>query len=240
MGRLAKGVREPARYLAPSWLLFSVVSVCAGGKFYGHYFLQLLPALCVTASGEADRFFGWCSSSGKKALKGVLITLFIFWIVFPAAVAFAARLYSSEIYSAIGEEDPEAYRPIASYVAERTSADDRIFVWGFAAPIYTYSDRLPASRFLWCDWLTGRVSGTPSAKDPNYDTSRYVRPGNWERFFADMEKNRPVYFIDTAPGGYHDYGKYPVSKYPELVKFLRANYSLEATVSGADIYRRKD
>lgn len=225
-------------YLILIWLCFSVIPVCTGGKFYGHYFLQLYPALCVLAAGSTMRFFSWLRTGVPTRAKQWAYGLFVAGILIPSIGFFGARLYADQIYAAIGEENPKNYRPIAEYVKKRSKDGDRIFVWGFATPVYYYSDRIPASRFLWCDWMTGRVSGTRSARDVFFDTTSYITRGSWQMFFEDMANNNPVYFIDTSPGNYHDYGKYPISKYPALMKWLNENYRFEKRVAGADIYRR--
>lgn len=225
-------------YLILFWFLFSIIPVCTGGKFYGHYFLQLYPALSILAAGSSMRFFSWLNKPGKVRTKQIVYSLFITGLLIPPIGFFGARLHADKIYAAIGEENPKAYIPVAEYVRKHTDENDRIFVWGFATPIYTYSNRLGASRFLWCDWMTGRVSGTPSAKDKFFDTKPYVTKGSWNLFFEDMNKNRPIYFIDTSPGNYHDYGKYPITNYPDLMKYLNRHYHFESTVNGANIYRR--
>lgn len=227
-------------YLILLWLILSVIPVCAGGKFYGHYFLQMYPALCVLASAAAVNFLSWLSSERRAFLRRSLCALFLFWLIVPPAGFFVARVFADGIYAAIGEENPNDYIPIANYIKARTKGDDRIFVWGFATPIYTLSNRVAASRFLWCDWMTGRISGTPSAKDASFDTTDYIIEGSWELFLEDLRKNSPVYFIDTAPGNYHDYGKYPIKKFPMLTKFIKKNYHLETTISKMDIYRKNE
>ncbi len=223
--------RPVGRHLILIWLLLSIIPVCTGGKFYDHYFIQLLPQLCALGGGAA--------AASMARPRRALTWLIIAGMLIPSAGFFAARLASDRIYDALGEENPDEYRAIGEYIGERTGEGDTIFVWGFATPVYFFSNRLGASRFLWCDWLTGRVSGTPQAKDPSFKTLRLMTPGSWNVFFEDMEKNRPAYFVDTSPGNHHDYGKYPISGYPALSDFVRRNYELESSIDGADIYSRK-
>lgn len=239
--RILKDLRAQGegRLLILLWFVLSLVPVCTGGKFYAHYFIQLLPALCILAAGPAASFVGGLSDARMGRGKKMLLALFIVSMLLPAGGFFAARLMADEIYDATKEENPNDYRSIADYVREHTNERDTIFVWGFASPIYTFSNRLGASRFLWCDWLTGRVSGTASAKDPSFDTSRFISQGSWQLFFEDMEKNRPAYFVDTSPGNHHDYGKYPIVKYPALKRYIDEHYTFETSIDGADIYRRR-
>ena len=231
-------IAKHEEYLVVFWFFFSIIPVCTGGKFYGHYFLQLYPALCILAAGHAMSFFAWLKSGAATRLKQWAYALFAIGLFVPALGFFGARLVSDQIYSLIGEENPKVYEPVAQYVKQHTNNKDSIFVWGFATPIYYFSDRIPASRFLWCDWMTGRVSGLPSARDPSVDTTAYITNGSWEMFFADMENRKPIYFIDTSPGNYHDYGKYPLSKYPKLMSYLSDHYNREKSFAGVDFYKR--
>lgn len=233
-------IHKCEEYLILLWLGLSFIPVCMGGKFYGHYFHQLLPALCILAAGSTMRFFAWLKEDAVTPMKQWLYGLFVVGMLVPMIGFFGARLMADRIYSAIGEENPKDYLPIAEYVKKRSQDGDRIFVWGFATPIYYFSDRIPASRFLWCDWMTGRISGTRSARDAFFDTTPFITKGSWEMFFEDMRINTPIYFVDTSPGNYHDYGKYPISRYPQLMNWLNERYTFEAHVKGADIYRRID
>jgi 4-amino-4-deoxy-L-arabinose transferase-like glycosyltransferase len=234
-----EGRERRAEHLIIIWLLFSFVPVITGGKFYGHYFIQLLPALCVLASGPTATFMEKFRCSESGVLRRITFALIIAGIIVPSAGFFIARIEADRIYSATGEENPKKYIAIADYIRENSDEDDTIFVWGFATPIYFFSNRLGASRFLWCDWLTGRAPGTDAAKDPDFDSSAHITPGSWELFFEDMDRNRPVYFIDTSPGDHHDYGKYPIDKFPALKAYLDENFVLETSLDGAHIYRRK-
>jgi len=222
------------------WFLFTIIPVCTGGRFYGHYFLQLYPALCVLAAGGVMDFLKWINSGSITQVKRWAYGFFVIGITVPAIIFFAARVYSDQIYARIpGDENPKAYVPIADYIKKHTAEDDKIFVWGFATPIYIFADRPPASRFLWSDWMTGRIPGTTGTQSTAMDTTEYATKGSWALFFEDMNKNTPEIFVDTSPGNYHDYGPYPVSRYPKLMRFLEDNYTIETSIDGADIYRRK-
>ncbi|MFH1873674.1 MAG: glycosyltransferase family 39 protein [Pseudomonadota bacterium] len=240
MSKLIWSKHPVEQYWVLFWFLFNLIPVCMGGRFFGHYFIQLLPPLVILAAADADLFVIWLQNNEIKFRQKLAYTLFVIGIFLPAVGFFGARLAADQIYAAIGEENPKHYQQIAQYIKDNTKPDDTIFVWGFATPIYFYSDRYAASRFLWCDWLTGRVSGSPTAKDVNFDTSQFVTPGSWQKFFEDLEKNKPAYFIDTSPGNYHDYIKYPVAKYPQLKDYLTDNYYIEREDLGIAFYKRKN
>lgn len=230
-------VQNVGAFLVFIWLVLSIIPVCIGGKFYPHYFLQLFPALCILAGWGAQIFWERNSLSARKFERRVLAALFVAGLILPAALPFAARVKPDRINAIMDEEDPYIYRPIGEYIRARTENGNRIFVWGYAAPIYYFSDRDLASRFIHCDPLTGRISGTPSAYDPKFDSSPYSVPMSWDLLFNDLRKNKPIYFVDTSPGRYHNYGKYPVTAYSNLVDFLKYNYHFEASVNNAYLYR---
>jgi len=229
-----------AEYLILVWFFFSLVAVSAGGRFYDHYFLQVLPALCILASLEAEKFFDvlkaktWPVQKRKRAYSFFLCALLL-----PPILASGARLVADDIYRLAKDDHPHLYIPLAKYVDEHTAKTDTIFVWGFATPIYFYSNREAASRFLWCDWMTGRISGNPHQGDKHFEETSLLAEKSWGYLFEDLEQFKPVYFIDTAPGNYHDYGKFPIQKYPQLVQYLEEKYRFETELNGAHFYRRK-
>ncbi len=230
--------RRLEEFLILFWFLISIIPVLIGGRFFGHYFIQLLPPLCILASRPLDRLITRRSKTlwRRRVLAGI-ITLAI---VVPATGFFLARLHADAIYTNLKEDNAELYRPLAGYVHANTKPDETIFVWGFATPIYFFAERRPASRFLWSDWLTGRIPGSPTAQDPLFDTKPYATKGAWDMLFDDLQKNKPRYIIDTSPGNYHDYGKYPIAQYPQLAHYLEQHYTLEGRFHDADFYRRKE
>lgn len=220
------------------WLLLSIVPVCVGGKFYEHYFLQLFPPLCILAGEGAAAFLSWCKRIERPLLRRAMTAVLVLGLIVPSSLAFVMRLDPARVNAMIDEETPTDYEPIGRYIRERTREGDAIFVWGFATPVYFYSGRRAASRFLWCDWQTGRVSGKAAARGAAFDPTPYIKPGSWEMLLEDLDRSRPVYFVDTSPGNYHNYGRYPVMNYPQLVHLLRYRYHFEADVNNAIIYRR--
>src|SRR5262249_7314919 len=53
VGRIRTTTREER--LAIAWLVLSAVGVAAGGRFFGHYFLQVAAPLVLLAAVEIDR-----------------------------------------------------------------------------------------------------------------------------------------------------------------------------------------
>lgn len=222
---------RPQEWLIVLWLFLSFIPVSAGLRFYGHYFLLLVPPLAILASEVADEIW---SNRRRRFVR----RLIAFWIILPALGFTTARFFIPQIHTAVGEDNLDNYMPIAEYVAKHTSPDERIIAWGYAPLIYWYSERMPATRFFWSDVLVGRVAGLGDVKPA--DADKFVNPEAWDMFMADVARHRPTYIIDTAPAGLHNYKNYPISLYPRIADYLDINYHKETTVGGAVLYRRNN
>ncbi|HPW45540.1 MAG TPA: glycosyltransferase family 39 protein [bacterium] len=211
------------------WFILSIIPVSTGYRFYGHYFLLLLPPMAILSSKYLTALF---EKSGKVFLKGGVI----FWIVIPAIGFTAARFQMDRIYKLVGEDNPTEYVAIAKYAAANTEPSDRILAWGYAPLVYWYAQRLPATRFFWSDLLTGRVPGTKG--ESIYKEASEGNPQIWKMFFEDLDRHAPKYIIDTTPADLHDYKGYPATKYPALYDYIKDNYREESTIDGTIFYRR--
>jgi len=214
-------------WLIVLWFVLSIIPVSTGFRFYGHYFLLLLPPMAILASPVIENIW----RENRVWLKRVSLVA----ILLPAIGFTVARFYIADIHAKVGEDNIENYKPLASYVKEHTAPDDRVLAWGYAPLVYWYSERLPATRFFWSDLLTGRVPGTKGG-----ETGAKVDPKMWEMFFNDIERHKPAYIIDTAPADLHDYKDFPVTRYPRLMEYLNQHYRLETSLNNALFYHRLD
>ena len=160
------------------WLFAAALSVGIGLRFFGHYYMQLVPPLALLAAGALAR-------SGRRAVTATIVAASL------SAVAFSAAGYFMHPFG------PEpTYESVSRYVAANTHPDDKILVWGSEPEIYWASNRLPATRFLTTPtFLTGNHPGRPADEiDTDADTAR-----NWEYFYEDFTADPPRYLLDTSP-----------------------------------------
>ncbi len=212
-------------------LIFSLIAISAGFRFYTHYFIQCFPFLAYLS------FIGW-----EKALSSTLLWRRLAQIGFALSllavllqnifVGFLREHYSSQDYS-------EVIQKIGSYIRDHSNAEDKIMVWGWGQGVYTYSNRNMGTRFIIPDFLTGRVPGSEAKAYTKETAKLFVNPHAWEWFFEDMQKNKPLYFVDTAAAGIHYYRPFSSDHYPALVTYLDQNYFLEKEIEGTKIYRLK-
>jgi hypothetical protein len=229
------------------WLLASFLGVAAGRRFYGHYFIQLIPPLAILAAvglsqliKQIRRSSGLAPRSAAAAL--VLLTAFSFYRFQERTIVFT---FDTIIRRPISDRwllvrFNRDIRNIATYIDTHTSPEDPVFVWGFKPEIYYASKRPLASRYLSFVPLTGWTHGMPASAD-------FSAQSQWvlgrKLLLADLEASRPPYIVDMA--SVHDFGmNHAMQNYPDLRAYLHNHYKLESIYSAGDntalYYRRVD
>jgi hypothetical protein len=113
-----------------------------------------------------------------------------------------------------------------------------VFVWGYFPLIYVAADRLAATRFVGCHYLTGYAAiGLGQDLPPEIEDHLGI-PDGFATLITDLDTYKPALIVDTAPADLHHWRRYPISRYPVLAAYVAANYASETTVQGAVIYRR--
>lgn len=224
-------------YLFSLWAVFAFVGASMGGRGFGHYYLQMLPALSLLAGLSLKRISLrlWPAGPGKaRPGRGVRILaacVLAAGVLIPVVHALPESLRQFSAPYVIGDSSPDldpTYLHLARYIQQNSREDDRIFVWGFQPIIYVASGRRPASRFIICHALTGQIPWVNI--DPEEDTSQWILPGSWPLLMNELEKNRPLFIVDTSPGNYAAYRKYPIQRYLQLYWFIRRHYVMDRVI----------
>ena len=210
-------VRRPQGALELAWLAAAIVGLAPGGRFFLHYYLAVLPPLCLGADALRIR---------RAALAATAIAV-------AASLALGFGFYRYEHRHAA---DHRAYRAVAHAVVARTSPDDRIFVWGDSPEIYHYADRVMSTRFAFCNYHTGRMWGSRYVDADAAGTEAFVVPRAMEQLLADLEAAPPALIVDGGAGRLNRYDLHPISRYPALASWVAARYRLDALVHGVPIY----
>jgi 4-amino-4-deoxy-L-arabinose transferase-like glycosyltransferase len=199
------------------WLLSAVLSVAVGLRFFGHYYIQLLPPLVLLTAGVLAR------SSGRAVKRTIALSAGIATVF--AGLGFLVRPFNEKAQ----------YKTVSEYLKTRAGADDRILVWGHVPEIYWASGKRPATRFFTSGFLTGWEPGRPGNDAEVEDAT----PGAWELFFEDFALHPPTYILDTAYSGIRGAQYYTISRYPDLARTVYRDYAYVESVEGISIYKRR-
>ncbi len=142
------------------WLASSAVAVVFGFRFFGHYYLQLLPALVLLAAGSL-------AGASEVAMRRTVALAAVIAVSF-SLLGFWVKPFDSA----------PRYQSVSEYLIKNTSETDHILVWGSVPEIYWASGKLPATRFLSTGFLTGHWGG----RAPTPETIEQATPGAWTLF----------------------------------------------------------
>jgi 4-amino-4-deoxy-L-arabinose transferase-like glycosyltransferase len=218
------------RILLAWWAVAAIGVIGLGGRFFDHYFPQAIPPLAALAGvGTAELLVR------RRPIARA-------WTVAGLAVPALLCLLGSTCFTATEDllaDHRVPHDEIARYVAAHSRSDERVFVWGYYPLVYVSADRLAASRFVGCHYLTGYAALGLGRVVPPEVEDRLAAPGGWEQLFADLDRHAPALFVDTAPADLHGWSRYPLTRYPALAAYVAQHFERDAVVDGAVIYRRK-
>jgi hypothetical protein len=226
--RATRTLPPPTDVLAVLWLATSAVAVCAGGRFFGHYFHLVLPPLCLLASGPFLRL--WRAS--RTTRRGLVVLCAV-----PAIAFFLLATVARPLAARLDHADPP-YQPVAARIAALAPPKARIFVWGNSPQLYLLAGRPMGARFSFCNYMTGESPGTPTETGAR-DASQNALRASWDMLFRDLELRRPLLFVDAAAAGWDGYDKFAVDHYPELARYRTEHYRPVEAEQGVVIYVRR-
>ena len=222
------------------WFLFSYFGISFSGRFFGHYYIMALFPLCLISGKVTVFLFNAIKFNAANTKESILskyvLKIFLVLVICVSVMSSLGRetlarlksFYLSEERDRFGELELLQIE-IADYIKRNSSKGETILVWGFVSEIYPLSDRMPASRFAYSNYLTGLIPWTNIA--PEVDTKDMIVPGSWKIFMDELKTNQPKFIIDTSVGNHWGYGKYPIAKYKEFSSYIDLRYKLERRFS---------
>lgn len=207
-------------YLFVVWGLACIAGVATGGRFYPHYFLELLPVLAIlTAIVVYDRF----RTRRLRPVPKLLLVASAFFVSISLTTSgllyfqprHTEQAFSEDVY--YQKQWEEESRQLGAYIAARTSPDDRIFNYGRESQIYFYADRLPAAPYFY-DWAY------------TYDENALAET------LDILRQDPPLYIIDSVQPPLYELSE----RSPSFNAFLRERYEYVGHIYFADVYRLRD
>jgi hypothetical protein len=199
------------------WVIAGLAAWAAGLRFFGHYWLQIVPPLVLLAVPVVAR---WTGRAMSAAIAGVAA---------PAVVALVLLFVPGSFH----------HRPnlavLAAYVRAHTSPNDRVFVWGSYPEVLVAAQRLPAGALVHSDFVVGRSGG----RDDPAETLANAIPGALDIMLESLAEHPPLLILDTSTAPRLGYRNYPISLLPDLDRFIRDGYQLVTNVDGVGVWQRR-
>jgi hypothetical protein len=198
------------------WAIWSFAVLWVSGRFYPHYFLQIIAPFSALAAYGIVAVWNWSvrlsSLTRASARAAWALALALTVAVFVNTDYEYFFTYAPDEQTAFQHGgDVIVQRVIAQYVRSQTISEDTIYVWGIAPQIYFEAQRKAATRYR-----------------NNFDMSRNVtdRAPEVLRIYAplvmeDLLKSPPAYIVQL------DYQGYTLEVFPELQRFVQAHYQLD-------------
>jgi hypothetical protein len=207
-----------------------LLGVLAGGRFFGHYFIQVLPALSLLGAHGVLLLYERLRDPARKrrALIAALllaVTLLFCFVRFHHRTATLAyetitgtRTRWSEPWGMTRREREAVV--ISDFVRSRLGEGEPLYIWDYALDVYWLSGCRPASRYLAPYYITGKFPDAAMERDAESEQFLSEARAN---FIEDLKHNRPRLILDV-------YGKLRDLPYSEIVEFIDANYEYEGEV----------
>jgi 4-amino-4-deoxy-L-arabinose transferase-like glycosyltransferase len=201
------------------WVVSGVGSVAVGLRFFGHYYIQLVPPVVLLTAGAL-------SHASRRAVRSTV-----------AAAAALAVLFSAAGYFLHPFGPEPNYESVSRYLATTAHPNDPIFVWGNVPEIYWASGKLPATKFLTTSFMIGNYPGRAQDEETVDETTKQA----WDDFYQDFADHPPRFFVDTSTATQDVRGaaNWPIWKFPRLARIVADDYRYTVTIDGYRIYERK-
>lgn len=219
--------RKPLSFPVLPWLILGwcaagVLSTGLSGRNFSHYSAQAVPGFSLAC--------GWALANLLRVRPGITqrrsVRVLLSSLV--AAIAIAASfdcVRRARQFEAQDGAVPEVGRLIQSLCPPQ----QRLFVWGYFPEMYFFAHRLPATRFVYTNFVTGMIPWTNL--DPLVDTTQTAVPNADGQLAADWNRHPPAVVVDTR--GLRGYIKYPLHDHPVLWPRIRESY-VQVAVAHAD------
>ncbi len=230
---LARG-RESvdSRLLLALWFAGAYLGASFSGRNFGHYFIQIIaPACLIAALWIRELWLRSVTLSATRPWLPIAVRALLVAVVIGGLLQPLHRYRRDMALFTLGEPAPQkvAQDALVELVVERTDPDERIFVWGYNPEIYVLAHRRPASRYSNTNYLTGMLPWENHR--PGVDTSEHIVPGAWDILLEELSARPPALLIDTSVGDHRYYGKYPLSEFPRLERYVAERYTLDTTIA---------
>jgi 4-amino-4-deoxy-L-arabinose transferase-like glycosyltransferase len=222
------GQKTESQWLVAFWGLVSLAGVFTGGRFFGHYFIQVLPALSILGASSLMLLFERLKTPARKQKTLVAVSLLAVFFTIglvrchgrTAILAYETltgrRTSMSEDWG-MTKREREA-EIVARSVRERIAAGDALYIWDYALDVYWRSGCRPASRYLTPAYITGDFGNSHvNFDDAKADANSAFWAEAHENFISDLKHARPRIILDMSD-------TFLSLPYKDITEFINDNY----------------
>lgn len=160
-----------------SFLFFSSLAIIPGFRYYGHYWLLIIPsaAFCLAYLIE--------TSLNNNKLKLVFLSIFSILMIVQLksnSKIFYSKNPKKEISNIYKPQHLDIIEDIGTYLNKIIKPKDDLLVLGAMPQIYLYTNRIACTRHVWQPML-------------NYSNAKTMKMRN--EMLSDIEKSRPKYIV---------------------------------------------
>ncbi len=171
-----------------AWAILSLIGVSASVFFYNHYFIQIIPALCLLSAyalietAKIKSFYPKIITGAVMA--AILFSNFIFQYPFyfrydPLQVT--EKKYGTRIFGV-------AYW-VSCELSQMLSKDDEIFVWSADPEVYFYLNKKAPGKYpYYLAWMRGLIEPEAILKEVQDKKPRYIIWTSYFLRFPELEK----------------------------------------------------
>jgi hypothetical protein len=240
-------------YLILGIIAIQIAGVAMQGKFFPYHYAATLQLIAFLAGLGLYKLWRRCVGGSSGGFGGALAFMSFVVVVTSMRTAsrdlpqdyseralmrlryafrmapYHSREASDRHLSYVADFNLAADRDVALEVRSRTRSADPIFVWGFEPAIYWFSERAPATRFIY---------DVPQRSEWQKDYAR-------RELMHDLKRNTPALIIvqhnDVFPSvtGHALDSHDELPGFPELAGFIEGGYQFVKRVEDFDLYERK-
>jgi 4-amino-4-deoxy-L-arabinose transferase-like glycosyltransferase len=168
-----------SRWFVPLWWLSNLGAACIGLRFYKHYFLFPLPAMVLLATYAIDRLIQWTWNRNGASLRWLIVPVTGVVIAAPLLIQREYFFYwstSRHVRELYGPELFAEWGRIAEFLAQNSSPNEPIYVYGSEPQVYFLAQRRCATRYAFVHPLTARGDRAIRRQQEAFDQLVRARP----------------------------------------------------------------
>ena len=145
--------RRQQNLLLVLWSIASLIGVCGSGLFFGHYYIQLVPALCLLSGYALVRLKDKVSSYGwiTMGLSVLLLSLYVVPFQLPFYNQYSGAEISEHKY---GSKQFVVSLSLAEEMKKFVKTQDKVLVWSANPEVYFYlQKKSPTIYFNYLAWM---------------------------------------------------------------------------------------